>query len=339
MGERLTTLVDGVLQNIRRSGEVECAAVANVFPLSALNVRSDFVIDGRPAATASEVPGAQHRWVSPQYFETLGIPIVTGRAFTDFDTAEGRPVAIVDATLARQFWTTDPVGSRIRLVGLLDIQWEVVGIAGDVKHQSLDEPPTGTFYMPIAQARHGFAPFLLNGLSVALRSRASADHLERLMREAVWQEDRQIPLAAVRTMRTIVDRTLTPRVLAARLLTILAVGSAILGAVGIAALTALLVAQRKREFAVRRAIGASAGHVWRDVVVMMVGSTGKGVVAGIVAALSCFGVRVALIGSTDMPYGLVLTAAVMVLMGAGLGAAIPARRAATVDPASVLRGD
>jgi putative ABC transport system permease protein len=339
--ERLTTLVDSILRNIRRSGEVESAAVANVLPLSALNVRSDFVIEGRPAATASEVPGAQHRWVSPQYFETLGIPIVTGRAFTDFDAAAGRPVAIVDATLARQFWTTDPVGSRIRLVGLLDIVWEVVGVAGDVKHQSLDEPPTGTFYMPIAQAGSAaFTPFLLNGLSVALRSRASADHLERLLREAVWHEDRQIPLAPARTMRTIVDRTLTPRALAARLLTVLAVGSAILGAVGIAALTALLVAQRKREFAVRRAIGASAGHVWRDVVIMMVGSTGKGVVAGVVAAL--FLLRVfesALIGSTDMPYGLVLTAAVLVLMGAALGAALPARRAATVDPALVLRGE
>jgi ABC-type antimicrobial peptide transport system permease subunit len=139
-------------------------------------------------------------------------------------------------------------------------------------------------------------------------------------------------------MRTIIDATLTPRMLAARLLTVLAVGSAILGAVGIAALTALLVAQRKREFAVRRAIGASAGQVWRDVVLMMIGSTGKGVVAGVIVAL--FLLRVfdaALISSTDMPYGLVITAAVLVLTGAGIGAAVPARGAATIDPASVLR--
>src|SRR4029450_8528603 len=123
--------------------------------------------------SAADVPGAQNRWVTPGYFEAVGIPILRGRDFTAGDTREGHVVAI-DTVLARQFWgDRDPVGDRITMTGFAPgTPWTIVAVVGGVKHQSVDEPPTGTLYAPMAQTPASTMSSLVNGISLAARSSA-----------------------------------------------------------------------------------------------------------------------------------------------------------------------
>ena len=114
-----------------------------------MNVRTDFMIVGRPALTPTEIPAAQNRWVSPGYFRTMGITMIKGRDFTERDIAQAQAVAVVDEALARRFWpNADPLGAHLQFFGT---NWEIVGVAGDVKHNGLDDEPTPTLYAPVYQ--------------------------------------------------------------------------------------------------------------------------------------------------------------------------------------------
>jgi len=342
-----------VLDDLRSRPGVEAAGATNVLPLSAMNVRTDFEIVGHPSRSAAEVPGAQNRWVTPGYFEAVGIPILRGRTFTAADGRGGGLVVVVDAILARQFWgDRDPVGERIMMSSFAPgTPWTIVGLVGGVKHQSVDEPPTGTLYAPMTQAPAGVLPFLVNGISVAARSpgfapgasagrRARPDAAAAALTSAIRSQDAAIPVTAAQPLTALIDSTLAARRLTAWLAALLAAVALAIGIFGIAAVTAALVVDRRRELAIRLAIGASPRRVYGSLLGEVTRVTAAGLVAGIAGAslLHAVFARVFFTGALARPAG-EAAAVVIVACAALAGAAVPAWKATRIDAVDVLRND
>src|SRR6185503_8633308 len=177
--------------------------VANVLPISGMNVRSDFLIMGRPLLSPTDKPAAQSRLVSPDYFQALGIPILNGRAFTEFDNAQATGVVIIDAALAQRYWPNEtPVKAHLLLEDgnpqPRDV--EIVGVCETVKHVSLDEEPTSTFYVPIAQASQDTMSFLAANCSLAIRTNVEPLTLESAVRNEVQSVDGDVATSNTRTM-------------------------------------------------------------------------------------------------------------------------------------------
>jgi predicted permease len=339
--QRFDPFIQGLLDGLATRPEVASAAVANVLPLSGMNVRTDFDIVGHPARSATESPGSQNRWVSAQYFDTAGIPILRGRAFTDSDTRAAARVAIVDATLARQYWgDRDPIGEQIQMRGFDPLaRWTIVGVSGPVKHQSIDEPASGTLYAPMAQVPDTTLSFVANSFSLIARGRATPpERLGALLQDLVHARDAAVPVAAPRPLSALAEATLAPRRLSVLLASALAAAALLIAAFGVWAVTAAVVADRRREFAIRLAIGASSGHVWRVALRVVARAAIAGVAIGVTAALllqSLFA-RVFVVTGTARPSAALLAAAIVT--GAALaGAAGPAWRATAIDPIETLR--
>src|SRR5262249_51274073 len=277
---------------------------------------------------------------TPGYFEAVGIPLVRGRDFTTADARGGGCVVIVDAALARQVWgDRDPIGERIVMAGFAPgTPWTIVGLVGGVKHPAGDEPPPGTLYAPMTQAPAGALPFLVNGISLAARSRAPSDTVAALLTDAVRSQDASIPVSAARPLIALVEATVAPRRLTAWLASLLALVALAIGVFGIAAVTAALVVDRRRELAIRLAIGASPRRVCGSLLGEVMRVTVAGIAAGLAGAAVVHAVfaRVFFTGVSASPLG--DAAAAVVVAGAAIaGAAAPAWKAARVDAIEVLR--
>jgi predicted permease len=338
-GEHLARYLDSLLPRIEMLPGVRAVAGTSVLPLSRTNNRLDFTVSDRPPATAADIPAAQNRFVTPAYFAALRIPIVAGREFTRWDVAQSPPVVIVDQELARRhFQDRSPVGARLRLqIGVGE--WrevEIVGVAGQVKHDDLNEAPAATLYIPMTQVPPGFVAFVTPRLHLVVRGggRAIAD----LLRREVRAVDAQVPISGVRQLDSLVDAAVAPRRFGAGLLGGFAVAALILAATGIYAVASYSVSQRTREFGVRMALGARTRDIARLVLVDCARPIAVGLAAGIAAA------AVAARAVSGLLYGVAaLDWWSFAIAGATLGGAallaswMPARRATRVDPVIALR--
>src|SRR5262249_20944284 len=167
----LRQLTDALVERLEADGRGTRAALINILPLSGMNARTDFDIVGRPAATRTEQPAAQTRWVSPTYFEVAGIPVREGRTFAATDDAQHSLVVVVDEPLARTLWPDrSPVGELLRVGFTAETPriYQVIGVVAGVKHVALDERPLGTLYASIYQAPPQTVPYLALGPHVLL---------------------------------------------------------------------------------------------------------------------------------------------------------------------------
>jgi hypothetical protein len=218
-------------------------------------------------------------------------------------------------------------------------RWTIVGVSGPVKHQSIDEPASGTLYAPMAQVPDTTLSFVANSFSVIARGRATPpERLGALLQDLVHARDAAVPVAAPRPLSALAEATLAPRRLSVLLASALAAAALLIAAFGVWAVTAAVVADRRREFAIRLAIGASSGHVWRVALRVVARAAIAGVAIGVTAALllqSLFA-RVFVVTGTARPSAALLAAAIVT--GAALaGAAGPAWRATAIDPIETLR--
>jgi putative ABC transport system permease protein len=310
------------------------AGLASHLPLSGGLLAGDFEVEGRPAAD----PGAATAHlvnVTPGYFGALGIPILAGRGFNAGDRLGAVPVVVIDAELARRYWPEGgAVGRRLRLGATLGADTalrEVVGVAGSVRSVSLERAPEPTIYLPHAQN-----PW--PSLSLVIGARRSPDDVVRAAVAQVHALDPSRPVYAVRSLDQAVSRLLAPR----RLQTLLMGGfaGAVLGlaVMGVYGMLAHAVAQRTRELGVRMALGARREEIlWlclrRGLVRVGVG-LGLGLAGALVGARLLTGLLFGL-GPWDP---ITWAGAVVVVLGAGLAAsALPALRAARLDPVAALR--
>jgi predicted permease len=326
---------DEVDRRVRLIPGVQNVSFAFTIPMGYVRVSTALEAEGQPLDSDSRVSAGQNM-VSAEYFQTMGIPIVRGRSFERADNELSRPVAVVNQRLADMLWPgRDPIGRRLESPGP-DSSWiEVVGVATTGKYQFLFEDPQPYLYLPIAQAYTG-----LRVLQV--RASIAAAALASVAEREIRALEPNLPLYDVQTMTQALGSGLgffpvRVAAIAAAAFGLLAFALAIVGLYGV---TSYLASQRTHEIGVRIAIGATRQHIIRLVLENAATLVVLGVAAGM--AMSLAGSRIVdrfLFGvSVNDPVTLV--SVVPVLGGVTLIAcAIPAWRAARVDPAIALRSE
>ncbi len=276
--------------------------------------------------------------VSPGFFRALDLPVLKGRTFTPTDRDGSPSVAVINATMARELWPgDDALGQCVHFGVNSDTCTTIIGVVGgDVRYDNVTEPGRLEMYRPIAQMPAAAAI----GAGVVVRAAGSADPAVSVVRTALSSLDRALVRTPVRTAESWIEPTITPWRIASMLTGAFGVLAFLLAAVGLAGLMLFLVAQRTRELGVRLALGATAGDVVRLVVRDGMRLTLAGIVIGLggAAVISRLITRRLYETSALDPLAY-LGATVLLVLVALLATYLPARRAASVDPAVVLRAE
>jgi putative ABC transport system permease protein len=320
-------------RRIARLPGVAASGATTILPLSGSNSDSSFSIEGQVRAPNEPQPDEEIRVVTPDYFRVLQTPLLTGRFFTEADTADAPMVAIVNEALARKYFqNSDAVGKRITFDNpKKDPKWvTIVGVVGNVRHRALEHEPLPEYYTPHAQ-------FPVRNLIVAVRSSQDPRSLTTAIRREIQNVDPDQPIANVRTLGQVLGESVAPRRLAVVLLGVFAAVALVLAAVGIYGVMSFLVVQRTHEIGVRMALGAQRSDVLR----LMMGHALRLVLTGAaiglaIAFVSSRGLQAMLyrVGAFDVP---TLAGVTLVLAAVALLASyIPALRATRAEPMIAL---
>ena len=328
----MNTFYRGIIGRLQAIPGVESASAISDLPLTGHAFDNTFRIVGRPLAPG-EFISAQMRWVSPDYFRTLGIPLVRGRAFTGRDSEKSPRVLVINQAMARRFWPGDQaVGKRIVVDFRNSPDFEIVGIAGDVRSGlELEQEP----YMYVAYPQLPRA-----SMYIALRARGALNSaaLAASVRAEVSALDNDVAVYRIRTMNEVMAISVASRRFNMLLLGIFAALALVLAAVGIYGVMAYAVTQRTHEIGVRVALGAQR----RDVMRMLMGHglvlALVGVAVGLAGAFALTRLMASLlfgVSSTDVTTFAVVSALLTAVTL--LASFVPALRATRIDPITALR--
>jgi putative ABC transport system permease protein len=334
--DRRSGFYTNVVSRIAALPGVQSAAAISFLPLAGGGIGTSFFRADRPEPAPGQAPVADVRPVTPEFFRTMGIPQVTGRDFRSADRSESPLVAIVNETLvARYLDGENPLGQRLNVfLGPPDRRvYEIVGVVGDIKLASLDGEVRPTVYVAHTQIAIPLMTFVA-------RTAGNPELLVPGVSAAVHGIDPELPLADVRTMDAVVDRTLARSRIVAVLLTVFAVMALALAAVGVYGVMAYSVAQRTQEIGVRMALGATTDSVFAMVISDALRLVGIGVVAGLVCAAGLTRLLTTLLYETEPldPITFILTAVVLTIV-AMLASFVPARRGTRIAPNQALRAE
>lgn len=317
---------------------VESAAVIYPLPLGGDSNSGTFLIAGRPVPRNEDKPTSSHRVISPDYFRTLNIPVSHGRPFDARDNQHAPPVLIVNETFARRYFArTEALGQHIIIEGelgdnVLPPPREIVGVVGDVRHESLDAVSGPEYYVPYTQAPAAF-------MSLVLKS--SSDHpasLATSLREVIKQMDKDQYIAAIQPMTNLVTESVARRRFNAMLTGLFAVVALVLASIGIFGVLNYSVAQRTQEMGLRVALGAQTRDVLRLVLGQGVRLILLGLALGLVASFALTRVLAGMLfGVTATDPMTFIGVSFLLAAVALLACYIPARRATKVDPLVALR--
>ncbi len=327
--QRVSDFEEQLLDRLQAVPGVVSASFAEFAPFAYVtNASAPVAIEGFDNA-AGELPTLNYNQVGPGYFATMGISLLFGREFTKADNEAGPPVAIINESMAAQYWRgRDPVGSRFQFNG----RWlRVVGVAKDSKYSSLNEPPTPFFYVPLRQNTGGT---ILN-IRTSLPPQAMALTLAREVRAL----DENIAPGEVITMGEQVARTMAPQHVALMLLSVFSILALLLAAVGMYGVMSYTVSQNKRELGLRMALGAGPRDLLRLVLSHGLALTAAGVALGAALALGSSRLLGYLLYQVSPRDPLAFVSALTIMTVAALAACfVPAVRAARTDPVRALRG-
>lgn len=329
-----------VARTLERLGElpgVESAAFVAPMPFSGGNVGGDFRIEGRPEPEPGTEPSAHVRSVTPQYFQSIRIPLRTGRVFTEQDRRDGAGVAIVnEALVAAVFPNEDPIGKIITNIGANQNdgdpnRWEIVGVVGDVRHSSLTTAASPELYLPFQQNSWSWGNFFV-------RTTNDPASLAARFADVIRSEDRTVPVMNVRPLPQAISSTVAQPRFYTLLFSLFGLTGLLLTVTGIYSVVSYTAAQQTHEIGIRMALGARAPDVLRLVIGHGLVLTVVGIVLGLAGAVAATRLMQTLLFgvSTTDPATFVGVAAVLVLVSL-LACYVPARRAARVDPLVALR--
>ena len=333
-GAQTTDYYRRVLTSLREVPAIESVAAVTSLPMSTIG--SDFTRPYWPEHARPEgnaVPEASIRMATPGYFGTLGLPVIAGREFTDRDDADAPRVVIINQKLARSAWGTEnPVGRNL----VLDYQrgpypYEVVGVVRDARHDGPRSEPVPEIFIP-----HSQNPYLV--MNVIARTTLDPVAVAQTARAYALRVDPDQPVHSVTTMDQLLGDAVQLDRFAMLLITLFAVGGLITAAGGVYALLAYTVAQRRREIALRMALGASPRRVARSIVMESLVLAVAGGTIGIVgAAASSRFARTLLFGVAPQDPVTLVTAVAVLLVVVVAASWLPARRAALIDPGRAMR--
>ena len=327
-------LVDRILQRVETVPGVKAAGTIQFLPLTGMTCGTGFWLEGQvPGDPAHSLP-TNCSIVSRGFFESMRIPILQGRAFDARDRADSPRVVVVNRSFARRYFPAGRVLGRRVLVAGPDQAWaEVVGMSGDIRHEGLTSEPAPTVFLLHAQA-----PGYITSLVVRTAGDPSGEAAS--IRRAIQDVDRTQAVSAVRTMEQYLDESLARPRLYAALVTSFAFLAVTLVVVGVYGLLAYIVNQRTHEIGIRIALGAARDDIFRVVLRYGIVLVLSGLTIGLVMAAGIRGLVSKLLfgvsAGDPLAYG---GAAALLLVAACLAAAIPARRAARVDPMVALRDE
>jgi putative ABC transport system permease protein len=326
---------DRVLEQIRSLPGVTAVGSTTTIPLTGGGSKQPFTVEGRPAPPVSEQPLAQTRYVSPDYFKAMGVPLKQGRAFEERDREGSPQVVIISEAMARHLWPgEDPLGKRLTASFHEKLgPREVVGVVGDVKSNGLDDEGGSTMYLPFRQAPRPWITFVA-------RTASDPQGFVNPVSKAVYAVDSEQAISSVRTMDQVMTESLSGRRFNMTLLMTFAALALALAAVGVYGVMNYSVMLRRRELGIRIALGARALDVLRLVLGQGLALTLIGVAVGMAGAYALTRLMESLlygVTATDfLTFGSV--SGVIILVGL-LASFLPARRATKVDPMIALRSE
>lgn len=332
--EQRGMFIQQLLKRVSALPGVEATGATATLPLSGGGWGRSLTVEGYPVLSVGQAPMIQHTVVTPGYFRTMGIRLISGRDFTDADVKGGQLVTIIDERLVREYWPNEsPIGKRIRFGPPEDNEpWHtVIGVVNSVRHQRMQEDTRQSVYLA-----HGQIP--VNGVALVTRTTSDPRGLAAAIRREVAQLDPDLPVSKVRTMEEVVATSIWQPRLYAMLFAVFAGGTLILALIGIYGVMAFLVLTRTHEIGVRMALGATARDVFQLIVGRGMKLTAVGVFLGVGGALALTRLMHSLLFNTSATDPVVfILISLLLSLAALLACYIPARRASKVDPLVALR--
>lgn len=322
-----------VVARVQALPGVESAAVILAMPHGGNSGSATYTVMDRPAPAPGQEPRAQTNRADPNYFRTMKIPLLQGRVFTEQDQAKTPPVVVINRTMAHQYWPDgNAVGKQVHVLSP-DVVATVIGVVGDIRHNSLDEAALPQIYLAYAQQPHIFA-------SLAVRTTGDPLRAADAVRNAIWSVDSEQPVWKVRTLEFLLNRSLRPQLFLMNLIGSVSILALILAAVGVYGVISYSVNQRIHEIGVRLALGAQPRDVSRMVLRQGLRLVLPGLGLGLIVSFLLMRLTQGLLFEVRATDPATFATTALVLLGVALSACwIPARRATAVDPMIALRCD
>jgi predicted permease len=338
-----------LLLRLRQAPGAQAVGLTSFLPASGNNNNQAFVAEGYVPRKGENMSLATVGSVMGDYFTAMKIPLLRGRFLTDADTAETQLAVVVNRKLAEHYWPNqDPVGKRLR-IGTPEMQtpWlTIVGEIADVKLNSPDGATKEQYYMTVDQTEKAIGslaqPTDLNGNGgyIVLRSALPPQTMENILRATVRSIDPQLALTQVQTMQQNLSDTEAPRRFNTAIITAFAAAAVLLAVLGIYSVIAFSVASRVQEMAIRMALGSQRSGIMRLILISGTKLAAVGCIIGLAGAAAASGLLRSFLFGVSPFDPLVLTmAAIAVLLLALAASALPATRAASIDPMQSLRGE
>jgi len=329
--EQQNAFANSLLEHVKDLPGVQAVGLTHSMPLVGDYVLG-FNIEGRPPVAPENMPSTNYYSVTPDYFRAMGIRLVRGRVFTPQDDPKAPRVAIINETMARQYFPNeDPIGKRLNITNGPETWREIVGIVGDIKQYGVDKPTTAQSYEPFAQV-----PF--SSINVVIRTKGSPAAMLGALRPTVYAVDKDQPIGAIRPLEEIVADSISRQRFAMTLLTVFSTVALVIAAVGIYGVMAYNVVQRTGEFGIRMALGAQQRDVLRLVLTQGGKLIGLGLAIGLLATLGASRAMGSMLFNTSAYDPLTLSSITLLLGAVALIACFfPANRATKVNPIEALR--
>ena len=343
--EGVPHLQQAIVERIAALPGVASVAFATSAPMGGGDAADMLVTEGRAGTNNTRTGVRRFKFISPGFLGTVGTPLIAGRDLTWTDTYEKRAVTLVSENLARAEWGSpaEALGKRLRGSSNRDDWREIVGVVGDVRDDGVTRPATEIVYFPLLVDRIFNAPTTVvrRGVTFVVRSsRTGAPGFLDEIRGAVWAANPDLPLADVRTLGDMYERSLARTSLTLVLLALAGAMALLLGVVGIYGVVAYIVSQSAREIGIRIALGAQQRAVTRIFVRRALVLAGLGVALGLGVAAGVSRLMASVLYGVSVVDPLTYVAVCVLLVGAVvLASYVPARRAARVDPLQALRAE
>jgi putative ABC transport system permease protein len=321
-----------VIERVQTLPGVKSAAITNLLPLSLSRTDRYVFIEGAPLTRGAQTPSSLYSYVSPGYFQTMEIPVVEGRALSEWDRADAPKTVVINETFARRFWPgQNAVGKRFRSDSADSPPVKVVGVVKDGKYLSLGENPQPFFYLPLLQND-------ADPTTLLVRTTGNPNAAIALLRGEVLKLDPTMPLVEVKTLTEHMSLSLFPLRIGAAVVGSFGLLALLLVAIGVYGVTAFAASQRTREIGIRMALGARGADVLRlilrqGLMLMLIG-VGLGLGGALLLARLMSSMLYG-VSATDVATFVSVTALLGIVVL--LACWIPARRATKVDPMIALR--